>query len=114
VPPEEVYRSAKVAFVGKIVERSEDRTVVDVERVYKGTVSGRVEYKGSGEGMGRSSCAVELAPGKRYGIMTAPGGDLVLCTTTTPEELERIAAPWRPHRSLACLYLWESLANAPA
>ncbi|UJA19262.1 DNA-3-methyladenine glycosylase 2 family protein [Thermoleophilia bacterium SCSIO 60948] len=29
-------------------------------------------------------------------------------------EAERIAEPWRPHRSLACLYLWESLGNAPA
>jgi len=27
--------------------------------------------------------------------------------------LERIAEPWRPHRTLACLYLWESLDNAP-
>jgi DNA-3-methyladenine glycosylase II len=26
-----------------------------------------------------------------------------------PEELRAIAEPWRPHRSLACLYLWESL-----
>jgi DNA-3-methyladenine glycosylase II len=25
------------------------------------------------------------------------------------EELRRIAEPWRPHRSLACLYLWRSL-----
>ncbi len=31
-----------------------------------------------------------------------------------PDELIEIAAPWRPHRTLACLYLWESLANAPA
>jgi DNA-3-methyladenine glycosylase II len=28
-------------------------------------------------------------------------------------ELERIAEPWRPHRSLACLYLWRSLDNRP-
>jgi DNA-3-methyladenine glycosylase II len=32
----------------------------------------------------------------------------------TPAELERIAEPWRPHRSLACLYLWRSLDNEPA
>jgi DNA-3-methyladenine glycosylase II len=31
-----------------------------------------------------------------------------------PAELERIAEPWRPNRSLACLYLWRSLDNAPA
>ena len=30
----------------------------------------------------------------------------------TPAELERIAEPWRPHRSLASLYLWRSLDNA--
>ena len=29
-------------------------------------------------------------------------------------QLERIAHRWRPHRSLACLYLWRSLDNAPA
>ena len=29
-------------------------------------------------------------------------------------ELTRIAEPWRPHRSLACLYLWHSLDNEPA
>jgi DNA-3-methyladenine glycosylase II len=28
-------------------------------------------------------------------------------------DLERIAEPWRPWRSLACLYLWSSLDNAP-
>ena len=27
--------------------------------------------------------------------------------------LTRIAQPWRPHRSLACLYLWRSLDNEP-
>jgi DNA-3-methyladenine glycosylase II len=44
--------------------------------------------------------AVQLA----YGLQELPG----------PTELERIAEEWRPHRTLACLYLWRSLANAPA
>jgi DNA-3-methyladenine glycosylase II len=26
-----------------------------------------------------------------------------------PTEVERIAEPWRPHRTLACLYLWQSM-----
>ena len=30
-----------------------------------------------------------------------------------PTDLERIAEPWRPHRTLACLYLWRSLDNEP-
>ena len=28
-------------------------------------------------------------------------------------EIERIAEPWRPHRTLACRYLWRSLRNEP-
>jgi DNA-3-methyladenine glycosylase II len=28
-------------------------------------------------------------------------------------EMERIAEPWRPHRTLASLYLWQSLDNRP-
>ena len=39
-----------------------------------------------------------------YGLDELPG----------PTELERIAEPWRPHRTLACLYLWRSLHNVPA
>jgi DNA-3-methyladenine glycosylase II len=44
--------------------------------------------------------AVQIA----YGTGELPG----------PRELERIAEPWRPHRTLACLYLWRSLAATPA
>lgn len=43
--------------------------------------------------------AVQIA----YGLEGLPG----------PTDLERIAEPWRPHRTLACLYLWRSLDNAP-
>jgi DNA-3-methyladenine glycosylase II len=38
-----------------------------------------------------------------YGLDELPG----------PDEIERIAEPWRPHRTLACLYLWRSLAATP-
>jgi DNA-3-methyladenine glycosylase II len=30
-----------------------------------------------------------------------------------PPAMEEIAAPWRPHRTLACRYLWRSLQNEP-
>jgi DNA-3-methyladenine glycosylase II len=43
--------------------------------------------------------AVQLA----YGMEELPG----------PEELEKLAEEWRPHRTLACLYLWRSLDNTP-
>ena len=44
--------------------------------------------------------AIQLA----YGMDDLPG----------PEDIDRIAEPWRPHRTLAGLYLWRSLANTPA
>jgi DNA-3-methyladenine glycosylase II len=40
---------------------------------------------------------------RAYGLAGLPG----------PAEIERIAAPWRPHRTLACRYLWRSLRNQP-
>jgi DNA-3-methyladenine glycosylase II len=43
--------------------------------------------------------AIELA----YGLDALP----------EPLAMEKIAAPWRPHRTLACRYLWRSLANEP-
>jgi DNA-3-methyladenine glycosylase II len=46
---------------------------------------------------------IRRAVERAYGLPAAPG----------PEELGRIAEPWRPHRSLACLYLWRSLDNEP-
>ena len=43
--------------------------------------------------------AIEIA----YGLDGLPG----------PTDMERISDPWRPHRTLACLYLWRSLDNTP-
>jgi DNA-3-methyladenine glycosylase II len=40
----------------------------------------------------------------RYGLDELPA----------PAVLEQIAGSWRPHRTLACLYLWRSLDATPA
>lgn len=56
----------------------------------------------------------DVLPVGDLGIRNAVRAAYGLDEPPSPEELERIAEPWRPHRSLACLYLWESLANAPA
>jgi DNA-3-methyladenine glycosylase II len=39
----------------------------------------------------------------RYGLPELPG----------PAESEQIAEPWRPHRTLACRFLWRSLDATP-
>jgi DNA-3-methyladenine glycosylase II len=36
-----------------------------------------------------------------------------LRTRPTPERLLTIGEPWRPYRSVACWYLWQSLKNEP-
>ncbi len=43
--------------------------------------------------------------GIRRAVMLAYGLDEL----PAPAELERIGEPWRPHRTLACLFLWQSL-----
>jgi DNA-3-methyladenine glycosylase II len=48
--------------------------------------------------------------GIRRAIERAYGMDELPDATT----IERIAEPWRPHRTLACRYLWRSLQNEPA
>ena len=36
-----------------------------------------------------------------------------LAELPTPAKLTEIAEPWRPHRTLACIYLWRSLRITP-
>ncbi|PZS09863.1 MAG: DNA-3-methyladenine glycosylase 2 family protein [Solirubrobacterales bacterium] len=47
--------------------------------------------------------------GIRRGIMLTYG----LAELPSPAEAELIAEPWRPHRTLACLFLWRSLDATP-
>ena len=55
--------------------------------------------------------------------MCCPSGDLGIRRAAqraygfdelpAPAEVDELGERWRPHRSLASIYLWESLANAP-
>lgn len=56
----------------------------------------------------------DVLPVGDLGIRSAARAAYGLGELPTAAELERIAEPWRPHRSLASIYLWESLDNAPA
>jgi DNA-3-methyladenine glycosylase II len=55
----------------------------------------------------------DVLPVGDLGIRRAAQIEYGLDDLPAPAELERIAEPWRPHRTLACLYLWESLHDAP-
>jgi DNA-3-methyladenine glycosylase II len=55
----------------------------------------------------------DVLPTGDLGIRRAAQVAYGLAELPPPAELEAIAEPWRPHRSLASIYLWESLANEP-
>lgn len=46
---------------------------------------------------------IRRAMERAYGLPALPA----------PAPMEQIAQPWRPHRTLACRYLWRSLQNEP-
>jgi len=55
----------------------------------------------------------DVLSGGDLGIRKAIQIEYGLEQMPTPTRVLEIGEPWRPHRSLASLYLWESLANAP-
>jgi DNA-3-methyladenine glycosylase II len=55
----------------------------------------------------------DVLSGGDLGIRKAIGIEYGLDGMPPPQRVLEIGEPWRPHRSLASLYLWESLANAP-
>jgi DNA-3-methyladenine glycosylase II len=56
----------------------------------------------------------DVLSGGDLGIRKAVQVEYELDEMPAPARVLEIGEPWRPHRSLASLYLWESLANAPA
>jgi DNA-3-methyladenine glycosylase II len=46
---------------------------------------------------------------KKKGKASAKKGRPVKIKLPTPEQMEKIAKPWEPYRSVACWYLWRSL-----
>lgn len=55
----------------------------------------------------------DILPVGDLGIRRAAEQAYALWETPKPAELHSLAEPWRPHRTLACLYLWESLDAVP-
>ncbi len=55
----------------------------------------------------------DVLSGGDLGIRKAIQVEYGLPEMPTPQQVLEIGEPWRPHRSLASLYLWESLAAVP-
>jgi DNA-3-methyladenine glycosylase II len=55
----------------------------------------------------------DVLPVGDQGIRRAVQVEYRLRKLPDAKRLEKIAKPWRPYRTLACLYLWSSLDNVP-
>jgi DNA-3-methyladenine glycosylase II len=55
----------------------------------------------------------DVLPVGDQGIRNAVKTQYRLRKLPDANRLEKIARPWRPYRTLACLYLWSSLDNTP-
>ncbi len=55
---------------------------------------------------------LDVLPTGDLGIRAAMKKAYDLAELPKPEEMHRIAAPWRPYASVACWYLWRSLDGA--
>jgi DNA-3-methyladenine glycosylase II len=111
----------KVAYLRDLAERVEDGDL-PVDRLAEldddEVVAALTAVKGLGQWTADMFLVFHLGrpdvlPVGDLGIRRAVERLYDLAATPEPAELERIAEPWRPHRTLACLYLWRSLDNEP-
>jgi DNA-3-methyladenine glycosylase II len=126
VDPEELRAAglsrAKVAYLRDLAERVEDGDL-ELERLAELPDDEVVEQLTAVKGLGPWTVDMflifhlgrpDILPVGDLGIRRAAQIAYGLDELPDAAELERIAEPWRPWRSLACLYLWRSLDNAPA
>lgn len=112
---------AKAAYLRDLAEHIEDGEL-DVDRLPElpdeEVAAALIRIKGLGQWtvdmflmfhLGRS----DVLPVGDLGVRRAAQLLYGLSEMPSPAELIAIAEPWRPHRTLACLYLWASLDNAP-
>jgi DNA-3-methyladenine glycosylase II len=112
---------SKVGFLKDLAERVDDGRL-DLERLNElsdeDVIAELIAIKGVGRWtaemflifhLGRPDVVSMGDLGIRRAVKVAYGMDELPDLT----QMERISEPWRPHRTLACLYLWRSLDNTP-
>jgi DNA-3-methyladenine glycosylase II len=123
--PEEIRAAglsrAKVAFLRDLAEHVEDGEL-DLEKLPELPDDEVLEQLTRVKGLGPWTVDMflmfhlgrpDVLPVGDQGIRRAVQIEYGLKELPDAAELERIAEPWRPHRTLACLYLWRSLDSTP-
>jgi len=111
----------KVEYIRDLAEHVE-RGELEVERLSELSDEEVIAEISAVRGLGRWSAEMflmftlgrrDVLPVDDLGIRRAIKIAYALEEMPTAIEMEELAEPWRPNRTLACLYLWESLDNAP-
>jgi len=112
---------AKVSYVRDLAAKVGDGTVA-LESIHALPDDDAVAVMTQVKGIGRWSAQMflmfrlmrpDVMPVDDLGIVNAIRRQYRLRKAPTRDRMIRIAAPWRPYRSVACWYLWASLENAP-
>jgi DNA-3-methyladenine glycosylase II len=112
----------KIAYLRDLAQHVEDGTL-ELERLDElpdEEVSGQLTaIKGLGQWTADMFLMFHLRrpdvlPVGDQGIRRAVQVEYRMRKLPDPKRLEKVARPWRPHRTLACLFLWSSLDNVPA
>ena len=113
---------AKVTFLRSLAEHVRDGSL-ELERLDElpdeGVIAELTAVKGLGQWTAHMFLMFHLdrtdvLPVGDLGIRRAIMNYYGFSALPSPAEMETVAEAWRPHRTLACMYLWRSLDNVPA
>jgi DNA-3-methyladenine glycosylase II len=111
----------KIAYLRDLAQHVEDGEL-ELERLDELSDEKIVEELTAVKGIGEWSAHMflmfhlgrpDVLPVGDQGIRNAVKTQYRLGKVPDAKRLEKIARPWRPYRTLACLYLWSSLDNRP-
>jgi DNA-3-methyladenine glycosylase II len=113
---------AKVAYLRDLAQHVEEGTL-ELERLPDLPDEEVAEQLTAIKGLGQWTADMflifhlgrpDILPVGDQGIRRAIQVEYGLRKLPDAKRMRQIAKPWQPHRTLACLYLWSSLDNAPA
>jgi DNA-3-methyladenine glycosylase II len=124
--PEEIRAAGlsrpKIAYLRDLARHVEEGTL-QLERLPELPDDEVIEQLIAIKGLGRWTADMflmfhlgrpDVLPVGDQGIRRAAMVEYRLRKLPDAKRLEKLARPWRPYRTLACLYLWSSLDNVPA
>lgn len=111
----------KASYVVDLAQKFIDKTV-DPQHFHEMTDEAIRAHLVAVKGIGRWTADMflmftlhrpDILPTGDLGIQKGMQRLFKLRTLPTPEKMEKLAEPWRPYRTVACRYLWDSLDNEP-